>query len=71
MVKKKKAVKKKPAKKKEPESVAIGLHNVFQFLVKETEAQSKVMADLNRKLDRLQLTVDAVGIKVAEMEIEL
>lgn len=56
--------KKKPSKKLiqkivEPEKVQINLNNVFPYIV-------STLDNLNRKIDRLQMTVDAVGIAVAE-----
>lgn len=51
---------KKKAKAPEaPEMITINLQNVFPYIVKTLEA-------LNRKVDRLQLTVDAVGMAVVE-----
>jgi hypothetical protein len=61
---KKKPVKKKPAPKQE--GTAIVLHNVFSFVGKEMEAQSKVLIDLQEKVRVLQLTVDGVGRAVVE-----
>ena len=44
-----------------PEQIQIGLHNVFPYLV-------KMMDSLDRKVDRLQKTVDAVGLAVVEVD---
>lgn len=63
------AVKKKTVKKKkpvEPEKIEINLRNIFPYMVSETSAQSKLLQDLHRKIDRLQMTVDAVGLAVVE-----
>ena len=57
----KKKTKKKPVKKTEqtPEKIQIDLRNVFPYIVSTLDS-------LNRKIDRLQMTVDAVGIAVVE-----
>ena len=58
-IKKKKIIKKKMATKKlsnqVPEGqIAIGLHNLFPYIVATLNA-------IEKKIDRLQITVDAVG----------
>lgn len=55
MNKKKKKVN---SKKEEPKQIAIDLSNVFPFIV-------KMIAKHDRDLDRLQKTVDAIGLLLA------
>ena len=59
-VKKKKVVKKnKPVKVDAPKQIAITLNNVVPYMV-------STLNTLERKIDRLQKTVDAVGFAVVE-----
>ena len=56
-VTKKKAVKSKAVK--EPELIQIDLRNVFPYIV-------TTLNSMDKKIDRLQKTVDAVGFAVVE-----
>ena len=51
--------KKKPVKPQEPNMVPITVNNIFSYLVNSLE-------NAQRKLDRLQMTIDAVGLAVVE-----
>lgn len=55
---KKKKLEKKEIKK-EPQGLLINLNNVFPFIV-------QTIASLDRRLDALQKTVDAIGLMIAD-----
>lgn len=51
----------KPQSPVESNQIQINLNNVFPYMV-------STLNDLNRKIDRLQMTVDAVGMAILEVK---